>query len=213
MRKKRLGYGLIVGLPVAFAVLWIILEDWVGALVSLSALSVAGAFVFAIAAYVFLNAPAWLRRFRGVSDLQHVEQLESSGQAQREHYETHRALTFEDFSTSGLVHLIDVGNDRLLCLYGQYYYDFEPSSGGPEVNQPRKFPTTTFSLLRHKKKNQILGLFPGSTVVEPTRCGPITSPAKLDDHGVRLEDGALLSGISFDAAERAVRAIAKRKRK
>jgi hypothetical protein len=211
MKRKWLGYGSIAGLVVTFATLWVITRDLMGAFLGLIVLALAGALLVAIASYFIMNIPSWLRRLRGVTWSDHVAQLEKTGKARREHYQTYRALTFEDLSTSCLVHLIDVGNDSLLCLYGQHYFDFEPIDDDPELNQARKFPTRTFSLLRHRKKGEVLEVYPESAVVEPTVCEPIRSHRKLIDLGIRLGDGELIRGVSFDAVESAIRADARRR--
>ena len=208
--KKWLGYGSIAGLVVAFAALWMAMRDAVGALLSLIVFVLAGALLFAVAAYFSTNIPSWLRRLRGVTSSGHLERLEKTGEAEREHYQTCRALTFEDVATGSLVHLIDVGDDRVLCLYGQQYFEFEPIDDDPDVNQSRKFPTSTFSLLRHKKKDEVLAVFPGSAVVEPTLCKPIGSQGRLNDLGIRLKDGEVVDGVAFHAVERAIRANAAR---
>jgi hypothetical protein len=123
----------------------------------------------------------------------------------REQYRTSRALTFEDHTTSCLVHLIDVGDGRLLCLHGQDYYDFEPHDDEPDDPKPRRFPTSEFSLLRHTKKRSVLALLPGATVVEPTVCAPLVKQRKvLRELGLRLEDGELISGVSLETVQRAL---------
>ena len=203
--KSLLGYGLIAGFVVAFGALWLMTKDATGAFLSLLVLALAGALFSAVAAYFLSNVPRWLRRLRGVTWADHLEQLENVGEAEREHYETHRALTFEDLNTGCLVHLIDVGDDRLLCLYGQNYFDFEPTDDDPEINQPRRFPTKTFALLRRKKKGEVLAVFPGAAVVDPIICEPITSPVKLHDLGIKLGDGELVCAIPFHAVEHAMR--------
>src|SRR5262245_40718838 len=147
--KKWLGYGVLAGLLVTYAVLWFITKDAVGAFVSLMALAVVAAFVGAIAAYVFQNVP-------------------SRDAGEREVYETRRALSVEDLNTGCLLYVIEIADGRLLCLYGQHYYEFEPIDDDPQVNQSRTFPTKTFSLLRHKKNQEVLKVSPGLGVVEPT---------------------------------------------
>ena len=208
--KSLLGYGLIAGFVVAFGALWLMTKDATGAFLSLIVLALAGALFSAVAAYFLFNIPNWLRRLRGVSWSDQLEQLENVGEAEREHYETHRALTFEDLSTGCLVHLIDVGDDRLLCLYGQSYFDFEPIADDPEIDQPRRFPTKTFTLLRCKKKGEVLAVFPGAAVVHPILCEPITSQAKLHELGIKLRDGELVSAIPFHVVEHAMRVKAAR---
>ena len=206
MKKSWLGYGLFATLAVAFVLLWVTLGDPVGAIVSLVVLVLGIGLLIAIVGYFFANAPAWLRRLRGVSWDDHLHQLEAEGKAVREEYRALGALTVEELNTSALVHFIDIGGDKILCLYGQQYFDFEPISDDPEVNQPRQFPTESFSLLRHAKSGEVLSLFPGSTVVEPIVGDPIVKSAKLFDMGFKLHDGEIVSGTNLAAIERAIEA-------
>jgi len=204
--KRLLGYGLIAGFVVAFVVLWLMTRDVTGAFLSLIVLVLAGVLFSAVAAYFVTNVPHWLRRLRGVTRSDYLEQLENTGEAEREHYEIHRALTFEDLTSGCLVHLLDVGGGRLLCLHGQNYFDFEPIEDDPETNQPRSFPTKTFALLRHKKSGEVLAVLPGPTVVDPVICSPITSHTRLHNLGIKLRDGELINAAPFHAVEHALRA-------
>jgi hypothetical protein len=206
LMKTWLGYGMIAGSVVAFVALWTITRDVTGALLSLICLALAAALLIAVAAYPIVNAPHWLRRLRGITWSDHVKRLEEIGNAERQQYQTHRAVVVDDLATGRLVHLIDVGDDKILCLYGQEYYEYEPIDDDPDMNQPRRFPTRTFSLLRHKKKGEVLALFPGSDVVDPLVCEPSASEALLQTLGDKLKDGKLSSHVPFEVlAELAVR--------
>ncbi|MDH3614313.1 MAG: ABC transporter permease [Gammaproteobacteria bacterium] len=206
MKKKWLGYGLLAVIVVIYVLLWLAIGDPVGAFLSLIVLALGGGLILAILGYFSSNAPAWFRRLRGVSWDEHLRQLEANGEAVRDEYEAIRALTVEELNTSSLLHFVDVGGGKVLCLYGQQYFDFEPITDDPEVNQPRLFPTKKFSLLRHKKKGEVLSVFPGSDVFEPTVCHPITKPEKLFDLGFELKDGEIVSGLSLDVIERVMQA-------
>jgi hypothetical protein len=208
MNKRWLCYGLIAAFAAVFVLFWVQLGDRVGAFLSLIVLALAVGLIVAVVGYFTSNIPAWLRRLRGVTHEEYLKQLETTGEAIREHYQTYRALTFEELNTSSVVHFIDVGAGQVLCLYGQQYFDFEPIDDDPDVNQPRKFPTKEFDLLRHKNRNEVLEVFPGPAVVEPTICKPIAGPKKLHDLGITFEDGQLVSGVAFDALKDAVQRAA-----
>src|SRR5215207_2100564 len=200
----KLAYGVLGALVVAFALLWALMGDPVGAAWSLAVLSLLGALLAAIIGYLVAYAPDWIRRARGITWEQHLAQLESAGIAVREHYRTDRALTFEDLATGSLVHLLDVGDGRFLCLYGQDYYSLEPFDDEPDDVQPRRFPTSEFSLLRDAKTRDVLDLTPGANVVEPTLCEGIAKPNELYELGIRLKDGEVLAGLSFEIIEGAL---------
>jgi hypothetical protein len=204
---------MLSGVVVAFVALRVTIGDWVGAFLSLAILVLASTLLFAVVGYLWSNIPDWSRRLRGVSREDHLKSLEENGKAFREHYQTYRVVTFEDLRTSCLVHLIDMGDSKLLCLYGQRYYDFEPIEDHPEVNQCRKFPTKTFSLLRRRSDGEVLALFPGAEVVEPAVCEAIAAvPKAIEGLGLQFRDGEFVSGISFDEVEATCRALGTRVR-
>src|SRR5688572_2666294 len=115
--KKLIAFGLPLGAVLVFALLWIAIGDFVGALLSLVVLALISTLLLAIATYLVSNAPTWWRRARGVRRSDHLLQLEASGEALREHYKGSRALTFEDLTCGCLMHLVDIGEKRILCLY------------------------------------------------------------------------------------------------
>ena len=209
MRVDKLtliSVSLLVGAALIFAVLWIASGDPVGAVLSLVVIVLGVGLLLAVVGYLVSNARSWWRGVRGLSWQDHLLQMESSGKAVREHYQGLRALTFEDHTCGCLMHLVDIGENRILCLYGQHYYEFEPIDDDPEDNQPRKFPTTTFSLLRDTRRRDVLDLVPGSIVLEPVVCKPIAEQRQLGDLGVEFEDGQIIAGLTLDAAERALQA-------
>jgi hypothetical protein len=198
---KRPVYIVIAGLAVAFIALRMTVGDWVGAFWSLAVLVLASAVVLAVVGFFASNIPDWSRSFRGISWDSHVKKLEESGKALREHYQTGRAATFEDLRTGCLVHLLDLGDRGLLCLYGQQYFDYEPIDDDPDLNQPRKFPTRSFSLLRRTNNGDVLELSPGPDVFEPTVRGAITRTEHVNSLGIQLKDGEIFPDVSFDSIE------------
>ena len=203
MKKRWIGYSLLAAIGVAYLALGILFEDFGGALLFLIVLFLGVALLAAVVGYIVSNAPFWIRGARGISPEDHLAKLEEEGKAVREHYEVLNAVTLEALNTSCLIHFLDIGDGRILCLYGQYYYDFQPISDDPEINQPRKFPTRDFSLLRHRKKNEVLSIFPGSDVFEPAVRGEIVEFDKLFDLGFGPKDGEIVTGTSLDEIEQA----------
>lgn len=154
------------------------------------------AFLASIPLAVFLFNTGFIRRLKGQSDRDYLNELLAKGEAVAENYTVHAAISFEDLSTGSQVHLLDIGNDKVLCLYGQYLYDHEPIDDDPEINQDRKFPTRQFSVVRRLKDAEILVLAPGAEVVEPRRLeNPDVKP--LHDLGFKLQDGEIVE-IPFE---------------
>jgi hypothetical protein len=178
-----------------FAATWISTGDPVMAFLSFLVATLALALLIAVLGYLSSNAADWWRRLRGVSWSDHLQRLEGSGKAVREHYQATRALTFEDHTCGSLVHLIEIGEGGILCLWGQRYYEFEP----------RLFPTTSFALLRCAEKQEVLAVFPGAEVFEPIHAKPIRDYRQLRAVGVTLKDGAIIAGMSLDTVANALR--------
>ena len=193
MKIGWIGYSLLAAIGVAWVTLGILFEDFVGAFLFLIVLSLGLALLTAVLAFIVPLARDWIRALRGISREDHLAKLEESGEAVREHYEVLGAATLQDLTTSCLLHLLDIGDGRILCLHGQSYYDYEPLSDEeePELNSERTFPTARFSLLRHKKKNTVLDIFPGTEVVEPALQAEIYDQRKLIDLGITIKDGEI----------------------
>ncbi len=206
MNKRLIGYGVLFFVVVVFGLLWWKLGDPVGALLSLIVLSLGIGLLLAIVSYFAESFPGWLRRVRKVSWEDHVERLEAEGKAARNEYQAIGAVSVEDLNTGSLMHFIDIGEGRILCLFGQYYYEFEPIDDDSDLNQPRRFPTKQFALLRSVKNDEVLGLFPGPEVFEPIVFDPIVKLEKLFDMGFELKDGEIVTDTSLDAVKRAVAA-------
>lgn len=198
--------GSLAVLVIVFVALWIASGDLVIAVTTLTVFVLLGAFLMAILGDIISEVPLWYRRLRGIPWADYLTQLEKSGDAVRFEYHANHALTVNDFTTGRLMHFIDIGSEGVLCLYGQQYYEFEPIDDDPDENQLRQFPTKTFSLLRRSKNDEVLALFPGSVVLEPTICESIVEPRKLMELGFRLVDGEIVSGSSLQAIERVLKA-------
>jgi len=207
---SRIAYLALFAVVVLLAMLWLVIGDFVGAFWSLAVLALASILVIAVAGYLVSNFPTWSRAIRGISWEAHLERLERDGEAIRERYEVSRSISFQDWSTGCLAHLLDIGDRELLCLYGQSYFDFEPIDDDPDVNQPRKFPTKVFSLLRRKSSGEVLALFPGAEVFEPTDCGGIVAPEKALTF--RLKDGEVIQNKLFEDVEQICRLAGARAR-
>lgn len=195
------SYFSIFGVCVAFVLLWISIGDWVGAFWSLAVLMLAAALLLAVVGFFVSNIPYWFRALKGISWEEHLRQLEKKGKASREHYLAYKVATFEDLTTSCLVHLVDIGEERILCLRGQNYYEFEPIGDDPERNRLRQFPTRSFSLLRRVPNGEVLDIFPGEDVLEPVVYERIADMEKFYGLGIELNDGEVILKVPFEILE------------
>jgi hypothetical protein len=130
-------------------------------------------------------------------------ELERKGKATRETILSKRSLFFEDLNTSSPVYLIDVPHKGLLCLYGQYLYQWSPIDDDPEMNQPRGFPCSEFDVIRRKRNGVVLELELRGSVYEPEEFSP--SPKLIGKLAFPIEDGKYLPDVTYEAARAALR--------
>ncbi|MCA0902219.1 hypothetical protein [Microbulbifer agarilyticus] len=155
--------------------------------------------IFALAlmlSSVIVCNEGFLRRLKGQSEDDHINQLIGERAAVVESFKVHDAITFEDLSTGCLCHLLNIGDNRVACLYGQYLYEYSEITDDPELNQNRMFPTTDFTWVRHLKNNTIIRLEIGKSVCEEVK---LENPSidNLFKLGLQLKDGEVVEGVEF----------------
>lgn len=150
---------------------------------------------FLIFSSAFIFNEGFIRLLKRQSYQEHIDELIKKGKATKKNYEVLSAISFEDLNTGSYVHLLQIKDSEFICLYGQYLYDYEPISDDPEINQARKFPTRSFSVVMKSKNSEIIDIAPGKEVLEPTVINDpnIQAARKL---GIKLDDGELLSGYT-----------------
>jgi hypothetical protein len=99
----------------------------------------------------------WLFNPRGSDPLgrktaqEHIRELEQLDLLESTAFRATRAFGVEEFEDEGLHYFLELVDRRVLFLSGQYLYDYEPISDDTDVNQPRSFPCTEFTVRRHKR--------------------------------------------------------------
>lgn len=138
-----------------------------------------------------------LAKIKRQSIEEYTQELERKGRLLRDMFESHRAFCFEDLNTGCMAYFLDVGSRGVLCLYGQYLYDYEPITDDKELNQERKFPCERFVLLKDRSDRDFLHLVLEGRVFE---LEIIKQPHHkiLGDLGIKLENGELLSNFQYD---------------
>ncbi|MCP4325789.1 MAG: hypothetical protein GY787_28925 [Alteromonadales bacterium] len=152
---------------------------------------------FLVLTSVIVCNEGFLRLLKRQSDEEYIKELLDNKLAIKEHYKAIKVITFEDLGTGCLCHLINVGKNEVLCLYGQYLYDYCEIDDDPEINQSRQFPTSDFSIVRKLKNSDILNLEIGSEIIDENRIQNIDIEA-LYEFGVKLDDGTLMKNIVFE---------------
>lgn len=198
MKSKVLRNIVFLFPLLVFLILWYLYGDFVGALLFFIVIALAFFLIAAVLAFLFSFLPSFLRDIRGISYEDHISSLIANEKAKVEDYKTYNSIVFEDLSTGCTAYLIDVGKNKLLILYGQDY-GFEPINEEIDIefNQPRAFPTETFSLARKIKDKNILKVTPYGEIIEPTI---IDEPniKGLFKFGIKLKDGSLLQNMEYE---------------
>jgi hypothetical protein len=127
-----------------------------------------------------------------------LAELVAQGQLATETFEATRCLAVEEFEDEGLTYWLQLADGRLLCLTGQYLYDYEAIDDDVEFNQVRRFPCTRFTVRWHAREGYTLDLICEGQMLEPEiTVPPFGERARYGDW--TPTDREVLLDDSFDA--------------
>ena len=106
-------------------------------------------------------------RMRGRPVEEVLADLEQKGLLVSSSFEAKRAFAVEETEDEGLHYYLELANQQVLFLSGQYLYDYEPIDDDPEVDQKRTFPCTTFTVHRHRTEHYVVQIECAGDVLEP----------------------------------------------
>ena len=135
------------------------------------------------------------------TDEERIRELEQLGQLESAAFRATRAFGVEEFEDEGLHYFLEPVDSSVLFLSGQYLYDYEPITDDPELNQPRSFPCTEFTIRRHKKDGYVVDIARGGAVLEPEVMAPAFG--KKVWRAKRIpEDGQVITRATYDDLKR-----------
>ena len=146
-----------------------------------------------IAAQVLFNWPIDWRKERFDQD-QYIKDLEDRGLLVSTDYQATRAFQLEEYEDGGSHYFVELADGTVLYLTGQDLYEYEPIDDDPELNQPRRFPCTEFSLRSHRDEKYWIDIQCRGIVIEPEFVEP--HPKMFWERG--LEDGEIITNLSLD---------------
>jgi hypothetical protein len=149
-----------------------------------------------IVALVLFN-PWWADPLGRMTPEELLRRLEDEGLLGSSDFRARRAFGVREADDEGLHYFLELVDGRVLYLSGQYLYDYEPIADDPEVNQPRRFPCTDFTVRRHKTEGYVVGLVCTGTVIEPEFIAPPFTKRTRRSVGAP-EDGQVLSDRPYD---------------
>lgn len=123
-----------------------------------------GSIFIMLAWIVFQSPPDPLGR---LSPDEYLSELERQGLLISTDYEAQRAFGIEEFDDDGPHYFLELTDGRALYLHGQYLDDYEPILDDPEIECPRRFPCTHFSIRQHKTEHYVVEIQCRGPVLEP----------------------------------------------
>jgi hypothetical protein len=155
-------------------------------------------FILLSVAAVYLFNPWWATPLGLMKSEEVLRRLEDEGLLASSDFQARRAFGVQEFDDEGLHYFLELTDGRVLFLSGQYLYDYEPIAHDPEMNQPRRFPCTEFTIRRHKTEGYVVELICRGAVIEPEFVAP-RFPRQKQWSGRVPEDGQLILDTTYDA--------------
>ncbi|WP_051327573.1 hypothetical protein [Desulfatibacillum aliphaticivorans] len=131
----------------------------------------------------------------------YIRDLKEQGLLLIQDYSATRAFEVEEWEDEGVHYYLELTDGGVLFLTGQYLYDYEPTLDDSEINQPRYFPCTEFSVLRHGTEGYVVDIVCRGDVLEPEIVAP-PFDFKDFDNDLVPEDGQIISDVSYDELKR-----------
>jgi hypothetical protein len=115
-----------------------------------------------------------------------IADLESKGLIVDQSFKAVRAFQAEEFEDEGVQYFIELEDGSILFLVSQYLYDFDPA----------KFPSTEFTIRRHKTEDYVVEIRCGGKSLKPEVCVPPLSGEHTEEY---CGDGLIIRDKSYDA--------------
>jgi hypothetical protein len=126
---------------------------------------------------------------RGVPDAGNAWKLdlEKQGLLVSTSFQIIRSLQVEELEDEGSHYFLQLTDNRVLFLSGQYLYDYEPLD-----DIPRTFPSSAFTVRRHKDEGFAVDIICQGEVLEPEACAPAFDAQDFSE-GKVPQDGQILA--------------------
>jgi hypothetical protein len=147
-----------------------------------------------VTALILFNGP---HTGLGKSEEAAIQELEEKGLLVSTDFDAVRAFQVEEYNDEGLHYFIELTDQSVLYLTGDYLYDYEAINDDGEYSQPQTFPCTQFTIRRHRKNDFVIDILCSGNLLELESREP---PFQREEYrrGRVPEDGAILTNESFD---------------
>ena len=153
-------------------------------------------FLSIIASYYLFN-PYWVNPLVLTDPDEVMRRLKEDGLLATTDFQARRAFGVQEYEDEGLHYFLELSDGRVLFLSGQYLYEYEPCEDDPENREPRRFPCTDFTILRHKVEGHVMELICRGTVLEPEFIA-LPFPKQQAWSEDIPEDGEIISDRTYD---------------
>lgn len=188
-----------IRLAIAGLLVWVVILAFIASVSAILSASMPARLIISIvSALVIIGLGFILFRYFKPSTLsfdEQILQLEREGLIQSESFRAKRAFQVEEREDEGSHYYLELEDGSVLFLTGQYLYDYEPIDDDPELNQPRRFPCTEFTVRWHRRKDYSIDILCGGQVIEPE----VMAPPFNDFRDDRIpEDRQIITGRSYE---------------
>lgn len=121
-----------------------------------------------------------------------VAELQAAGLLTATSFQATRTFQVEEFEDEGSHYFIELSDRSVLFLSGQYLYDYEP-----DVTGERVFPSSAFTIRRHKVEGFAADIQIAGAPLEPELIAPPFTETDYCD-SVFPGDGAIIRDRTYD---------------
>jgi hypothetical protein len=163
-------------------------------------LLVIGFFVFIFLAMVLFHGKG-PRTISAEKRAARIRKLEEDGLLALQTFRARRVFQVDEFEDEGSHYFIELADGAILFLTGQYLYEYEPLRNRTSTSRLRSFPSTEFTIRRHKENGYVVDIQCHGEVIEPEVLAPW-----FDEEDFRKqlipEDGAIFRDKTYDLIKR-----------
>ncbi len=153
------------------------------------------------AALFLFNSSGYRPVLPGRTREERIAALERKGLLRSESFRARRVFQMEEVEDEGSHYFIELEDGGVLYLTGQYLHEYEEITDDPELNQPRSFPCSQFTVRRTRKAGYVVEIVLGGEVLEPECQAPAMDRSDAK-RGWRPEDGQVFRDRSYDELKR-----------
>ena len=128
-----------------------------------------------------------------------IEAMEARGLVTSSQFRARRAFGVREYEDEAPRYFIELEDEGVLYLCGEYLYDYEPFDE-PDFEQTRQFPCSLFAVKRGIRDGYVLAIVTEGAVLEPDSITLLPN----DHENIWPTDGAMLRDAPYDALKRRV---------